>query len=115
MEQMGSELYHKCHDYIVSYSCKPTSMNVMWNFPACADFYYNLNSFSIRFGTGNCVYIEYEVNTCSSGWFTCKTFEDFKRIFDTFAVSCFDPDLLVHGLQLLSLAKMEVSLVGQAL
>jgi hypothetical protein len=41
MEQMGSELYHKCHDYIVSYSCKPTSMNVMWNFPACADFYYN--------------------------------------------------------------------------
>ena len=101
---------HKKYDYIDAYYRKPTSTNSIWNFPAGTDFQYGVNSFSIRSGSENCVYIEYEANHCSSGWTTCKTFEDFRRIFDAFAVSCFDPDLLVDGLQSLSFAKVEVPL-----
>lgn len=101
-EQMGSELYHRCYDYIVSYSCKPTSTKAVWDFPAYADFHYGLDSFSIRFGRENRVYVEYEAGACSSGWYTCHTFEDFSKIFDAFALSCFDPQLLVHGLKSLS-------------
>jgi hypothetical protein len=108
MEVAGSkELFHDCYEYIVSYCCKPTSTNVLWDFPPRADFYYGLDSFSIHGGSGNCVYLEYEACSCSSGWYTCKTLEHFKKIFDAFAVTCFDPALLIHGVQLLSLAKAE--------
>ena len=103
MEKTASELYQKCYDHIHDYCCKPTSTNAIWNFPACADFQYGLNSFSICFGSRNCVYIEYEANNCSSGWNTCETFEDFKKLFDAFAVSCFDSNTLDRDLQLLSL------------
>lgn len=104
-EQMGSELYHECYDYVVSHCCKPTSTNVVWNFPAYADFHYGLNVFSLRCGFENCVYVEYDTSTSCSGWYTCKTFAGFKRIFDAFAASCFDPDSLIHGLQSLSFGK----------
>ena len=103
MEKTTHELYDQCYDYMDGYRCKPTSTNAIWNFPAGADFQYGLNSFSIRLGSRNCVYIEYEANNCSSGWNTCETFEDFKKLFDAFAVNCFDSNTLVCDLQLLSL------------
>jgi hypothetical protein len=102
---MDNDLYDGCYEYVVSYCCKPTSTNVLNDFPALADFYYGLDSFSIRAGSGNCVYIQYEAGACNSGWYTCKTLEHFKKIFDAFAVTCFDPALLIDGVQHLSLAK----------
>jgi hypothetical protein len=92
-----AELIQQCHEYIDdNYPSEFGSVKLNW-----VQFNYGLDSFTLCSGT-NCVYVEYECNSCSAGWFTCNTFQEFKKIFDAFASSSFFIDAGVHMFNSLS-------------
>lgn len=91
---MGIEnnvLYEECSNYVNNHEFKYNSVDDLCdgNFPSSILYHYNNSVFNIRDAADGCVYAEYEMNGTGSGWTTCASLDEFKRVFHAFANGTF--------------------------